>query len=154
MYVTGGYHPIEIGDELHHGRYRIIHRFGHGGYATVWLALNQHYSLPNAPRLRYVAVKIAVACSEKDKAAILRRFSPPHQPQPTGWFDWLRPLNTSAADTQHEKCQFIISLLGELEINGPTGSHRCIVTEVLGPAVSALRPCCPSDERGMLPMMA
>ena len=52
MYITGGFHPIEIGDELHHGRYRIIHRLGHGGYATVWLALNQHYSHPNAPRSR------------------------------------------------------------------------------------------------------
>ena len=102
MYTTGGYHPIMIGDELYHGRYRIIHRLGHGGYATVWLALNQHYSLPNAPRSRYVAVKIAAADSKKDEAAILRRFSPPPQPEPTGWFHWLRSLNASAADTQHE----------------------------------------------------
>ena len=79
MHITGGYHPIEIGDELRHGRYRIIHRLGHGGYATVWLALNLHYS-------RYVAVKIAAAHRKKDEAAILRRFSPPYQPQPTGWF--------------------------------------------------------------------
>ena len=50
-YVTGGYHPIEIGDELHHGRYRIIHRLGHGGYATVWLAPNQHYSPTERPAL-------------------------------------------------------------------------------------------------------
>ena len=35
MYISGGYRPIEIGDELHHGRYQIIHRLGHGGYATI-----------------------------------------------------------------------------------------------------------------------
>ena len=84
MYNTGGYHLIEIGDELHHGRYRIIHRLGHSSYATAWLAVNQHYSLTNAPRLCYVAVRIAAAYSKIDEAAILCRFSPPHQPQPTG----------------------------------------------------------------------
>ena len=152
-YVTGGYHPIEIGDELHHGRYRIIHRLGHGGYATVWLALNQHYSLPNAPRSRYVAVKITAAHSKRDEAAILRRFSPPRQPQPAGWFHWLRSLNASAVDTQHEQSPFIISLLDEFEINGPNGSHRCIVTKVLGPSVAAVKLFSEVRKMDMLPMM-
>ena len=152
-YITGGYHPIEIGDELHHGRYRIIHRLGHGGFATVWLAVNQHYSLPNAPRSRYVAVKIAAALSKKDEAAILHRFSPPHQPQPTGWFHWLRSLSASAADTQHEQSPFIVSLLDEFEIDGPNGSHRCIVTEVLGPSVAAVKIRLQMKDEGMLPMM-
>ena len=153
MYITGGYHPVEIGDELHHGRYRIIHRLGHGGYATVWLALNQHYSLPNAPHLRYVAIKIATADSKKDEAAILRRFSQPSQPQPTGWFHWLRSLNFSSADAQHEQSSFIVSLLDEFEINGPNGFHRCIVTEVLGPSVSAVTACCSAEVRNAVPMM-
>jgi serine/threonine-protein kinase SRPK3 len=75
-YTPGGHHPIEIGDQLHHGRYRIIHRLRDGGSATVWLALNQHYgnaAHPNAPRWRYVAVKIATASSNNHEAAILRR---------------------------------------------------------------------------------
>ena len=122
----------------------------HGGYATVWLALNQHYSLPNAPRSRYVAVKIAAAYSKKDEVAIPRRFSPP---QPTGWFHWLRSPSASAADTQHEQKSFVISLLDEFEINGPNGFHRCIVTEVLGPSVAAVKALSKSEVQGMLPMV-
>lgn len=33
-YVTGGYHPTYLGDELSHGRYRIIHKLGFGSYST------------------------------------------------------------------------------------------------------------------------
>lgn len=38
QYRKGGYHPTHLGDVLKAGRYRIIHKLGWGGYATVWLA--------------------------------------------------------------------------------------------------------------------
>lgn len=37
-YRKGGYHPIHLGDTLKDGRYKILHKLGWGGYATVWLA--------------------------------------------------------------------------------------------------------------------
>jgi hypothetical protein len=52
-YHPGGYHPVAIGDHLH-DRYRIVHKLGHGGYSTVWLARDQTAA-------KYVAIKIAVA---------------------------------------------------------------------------------------------
>lgn len=33
-YVVGGYHPVQLGDELSQGRYRIIHKLGFGSYST------------------------------------------------------------------------------------------------------------------------
>ncbi|CAK7275186.1 hypothetical protein SEPCBS57363_006551 [Sporothrix epigloea] len=38
-YAPGGYHPVEIGDVISSGEreYEVVHKLGHGGYATVWL---------------------------------------------------------------------------------------------------------------------
>ncbi|KAF8245460.1 hypothetical protein K440DRAFT_555844 [Wilcoxina mikolae CBS 423.85] len=76
MYKPGGYHPLKLGDELHNGRYRIIHRLGHGRYSTVWLALDQRCerastAVSDIPVSRYVAIKIGIANNEKDETAIL-----------------------------------------------------------------------------------
>ena len=37
-YRKGGYHPTHLGDRFKDGRYKIMHKLGWGGYATVWLA--------------------------------------------------------------------------------------------------------------------
>lgn len=37
-YRKGGFHPIHLGDALHGGRYCVLHKLGHGGFSTVWLA--------------------------------------------------------------------------------------------------------------------
>lgn len=39
-YVTGGYHPIHLGDELSQGRYRIVHKLGFGTYSTGTYSLS------------------------------------------------------------------------------------------------------------------
>lgn len=38
QYLYGLYYPVRIGDLLHQNRYQIIHKLGHGGFSTVWLA--------------------------------------------------------------------------------------------------------------------
>ncbi|KAB8202502.1 hypothetical protein BDV34DRAFT_228309 [Aspergillus parasiticus] len=42
-YRPGGYHPIHIGDVLK-GRYRVVHKLGHGAYSTIWLSRDEHTS--------------------------------------------------------------------------------------------------------------
>jgi serine/threonine-protein kinase SRPK3 len=37
-YTSGGLHPVALGDTLADGRYRVLHKLGSGGSATVWLA--------------------------------------------------------------------------------------------------------------------
>ncbi|OJD18373.1 CMGC/SRPK protein kinase [Emergomyces pasteurianus Ep9510] len=37
-YHTGRYFPVTLGNEFRGGRYRVLHKLGWGGFATVWLA--------------------------------------------------------------------------------------------------------------------
>lgn len=40
-YRPGGYHPIELGQVLKNGRYKILHKIGWGGFSTTWAARDQ-----------------------------------------------------------------------------------------------------------------
>lgn len=42
-YRPGGYHPVHLGDDFHHGQYKIIRKLGDGAYSTVWLARDTRY---------------------------------------------------------------------------------------------------------------
>lgn len=53
-YCKGGFHPIHLNDTFKHERYKVIHKLGHGGFATVWLARDNK-------RERYVAMKVLAA---------------------------------------------------------------------------------------------
>ncbi|KAI4293953.1 kinase-like protein [Schizophyllum commune Loenen D] len=59
-YQPQGYHPLKIGDVLSSSssRYRIMHKLGFGGYATVWLA--QKLDEPGT----FVALKITTALGQ------------------------------------------------------------------------------------------
>ena len=147
-YFPGGYHPVEIGEELHEGRYRILHRLGHGSFSTVWLALNNHHgtgsshpfgTIPRpAPRSRYVAIKIFVGDMDdvKDERSIYRRLAPQEPIQDTCIGD-----NTGTASGS----EFVVTMLDEFGIRGPNGFHRCVVTDVLGPTVAAVKECSELD---------
>lgn len=37
-YRPGGYHPLQVGDELDNACYRVVDKLGYGGYSTIWLA--------------------------------------------------------------------------------------------------------------------
>ncbi|KAJ3960761.1 hypothetical protein N0V92_002602 [Colletotrichum tropicale] len=52
-YFPGSYHPVKIGDTFSNGRYTIVHKLGHGGYSTVWLARDKSQD-------QFVALKIMV----------------------------------------------------------------------------------------------
>jgi serine/threonine-protein kinase SRPK3 len=147
MYKPGGYHPLEIGDQLHNGRYEIIHRLGHGAYSTVWLALDR-FRESTAPR--YVAVKIGTANNQKDEVAILSQLRP--QLQSRGWLYGLWSLIPFVSNTERDEFPFVVKMLDEFEIHGPNGLHRCLVTELLGPSVAAVKQCPAIEGYHLLPV--
>ncbi|OJZ81888.1 hypothetical protein ASPFODRAFT_222407 [Aspergillus luchuensis CBS 106.47] len=101
-YCPGGYHPLELGDDLNKGRYRLVDKLGYGGYSTIWLARDLH-------RARYVAVKVitADASTSSPEASLLSSLRN-------------SPLGLGS--------EIIPRLLDEFWIAGPNGKHRCIVT--------------------------
>lgn len=106
-YKPGGYHPLILGDMLHNGRYRIIHKLGHGTYSTNWLASDQETN-------KNVAIKI---CTADSSGASQERAVLGH----------LRQLRMGCQD---EPVAAVTALLDEFHLDGPNGGHDCIVTKL------------------------
>jgi hypothetical protein len=101
-YRPGGYHPLQIGDELNNGRYRLVDKLGYGEYSTIWLARDLRMA-------RYVAVKVITA----DTSGCTHEAS------------LIYSLGNSPSRPGRE---IIPPLIDEFWVAGPNGKHRCIVT--------------------------
>jgi serine/threonine protein kinase len=114
-YRSGGFHPVHLGDYFKNDRYHVIHKLGHGGFATVWLARD-------TTRHRYVALKILAARLSRDcpEVEILRRIK-------------LAP--------EHSGKPYVMSMLDHFWINGPNGKHLCVVSQVGGPSIKQFNDC-------------
>lgn len=112
-YHGGGYHPINLEDEISHCRYRIVHKLGFGSYSTVWLARDQQEK-------RYVALKIIVAEASRfsSKSRILSH------------------LYRSSIGRFHPGRASVPFILDEFFLEGPNGRHLCLVGEPAGCSVA------------------
>jgi serine/threonine-protein kinase SRPK3 len=112
-YARGGYHPVAIGDRLG-GQYRILHKLGHGSYSTVWLARDENLQ-------RLVAVKVCTADASPRESEIL---------------SLLRNLSEVDSDSDGDSNRgaagrdIIHTPLGMFRIDGPHGTHMCLVSDV------------------------
>jgi serine/threonine protein kinase len=109
-YRPGGYHPVQIGDHFH-GRYRVVHKLGHGTYSTTWLARDEQSD-------KYVAVKISTADSNPKEADIVS--------------------SLTCADNDLAKAM-VPSILDRFTVHGPNGEHACYVTAPARASLSALK---------------
>ncbi len=113
-YRPGGYHPVDIGAILSSGcggaEYRVVHKLGAGGFATIWLARALH----DAGRL--VAVKVLKAKAPENE------------------------LETMSYLRNHglDKHPGVISLLDSFLESGPNGRHQCLVFDFVGPSLPHL----------------
>ena len=102
-YRPGGYHPVVIGDYLH-DRYHVVHKLGFGTYSTTWLARDRNAR-------SYVAIKIAVANDDSRDVDILHLLRDKH------------------SILEGNPGQIVVPpVLGEFDLDGPNGNHRCLVT--------------------------
>ena len=116
-YRVGGFHPVEIGDELCDGKYTIVHKLGAGTAATVWLA-----QMTEGDRKVYVAVKILAANHSEEDCNELR----------------LQKHLQKQAQAGH-KLFSVALLLDAFWIEGPNGRHLCLTYEAAGPSLSMVR---------------
>lgn len=112
-YRKNGIHPTHISDLYKRSRYRIIHKLGSGGCATVWLARDQEQS-------RNVALKITTAkkTAENSETKMLQYLAVP--------------------SSEHPGKQHLAMLLDHFEFEGPNGIHTCLVLPLLGPCVAMM----------------
>ncbi|KAG6008247.1 hypothetical protein E4U43_000189 [Claviceps pusilla] len=111
-YTEGGYHPIHMDDYLGRAqekRYRVLHKLGHGGFSTVWLCRDEQLR-------RYVAIKVMTADVSPDQVAEL---------------SFMQQL-----DRGHLGARYIALPLDSFEVDGPNGTHQCLVLPLLGQASS------------------
>src|ERR1700733_2575098 len=113
-YRPGGYHPVTIG-ELLGNRYRVVHKLGHGSYSTTWLAHDQKANT-------YVAVKISIAEKDQTESNIVRQL-----------------MDIDPADKLHPGRGIILPLLDEFDIQGPNGTHRCLINPPARASISAVK---------------
>lgn len=113
-YQPGGYHPIRIGDMLH-GRYKIVHKLGHGAYSTAWLASDKRMN-------RYVAVKVCTANTNPREVDIMSTLTEPH-----------------CSPDNHPGKMMIPSILDSFTAHGPNGNHTCFVTAPASASLSDLK---------------
>ncbi|KAH7403682.1 kinase-like domain-containing protein [Cadophora sp. MPI-SDFR-AT-0126] len=114
-YRPGGFHPVHLEDVFKKGRYIVVHKLGHGGFATVWLARD-------TVRNRYVALKILAARLSRDcpEVKILRRLK---------------------KSEDHQGKTHVMSMLDHFWVEGPNGRHLCVVSEVGGPSIKQFNDC-------------
>lgn len=112
-YQIGGFHPVNLNDILH-DRYQVINKLGHGSYGTIWLV--EDLTSGQLASLKIIASKVSKSVSE---AAILQHIE-----------------NSKESSTHHGR-HFIVKFLDAFQIDGPNGTHQCIVTELLGPSLNA-----------------
>lgn len=114
-YRSGGYHPVRLGDAFKQGRYKVLHKLGHGGFSTVWIARDQSLN-------RNVALKIVTS----ENSSSMNRELCTHR----------RLLENSVPPTNDHK--HILRFLDNFEHPGPNGTHNCLVLELLGPSVATV----------------
>ncbi|KAF8067644.1 kinase-like domain-containing protein [Lyophyllum atratum] len=111
-YCKGGFHPVNIND-IFYNRYRIVNKLGYGSYGTVWLV--EDLSLKRLASLKVLTAEASAVSSEQNVIRHLRM----QQQQ--------NPLVPGA--------EYVMKVFDDFDIDGPNGTHRCIVTELLGPHI-------------------
>ncbi|KAK1767603.1 kinase-like domain-containing protein [Phialemonium atrogriseum] len=106
-YRQGGYLPVHIGQRIAK-RFKIVHKLGHGGFATLWLAREEDKS-------RYVALKIVTADQSKTYEAA-----------------------PEVASLLRNSRGFFLAEHERFFVDSRNGRHLCQVFPVLGPTLDDL----------------
>ncbi|KDB20643.1 CMGC/SRPK protein kinase [Trichophyton interdigitale MR816] len=106
-YSPEKYYPVRLG-QIFHDRYQVVGKVGYGGSSTVWLARDFQES-------RHVVLKICVSSRE-----------PNHE------LKIYKHINDSEHKVDHVGKAFYRKLYGSFTVDGPSGSHVCLVQEPLG----------------------
>ncbi|KAF2008655.1 kinase-like protein [Aaosphaeria arxii CBS 175.79] len=121
-YVTGGLHPVLMGDLFKDGRYKVVNMVGVGSFSNVWAARDTH-AQDNQNNNDVVCLKILKAsCSQGE----------------VGELKIMQYIEANSATT-HPGRKYLPRLLDHFYHDGPNGRHLCIVMNILGSNVWKVR---------------
>lgn len=111
-YDEGGFHPVHLG-EVYNRHYEVIHKLGHGGFATVWLCLDTRSH-------QWRALKIIAADYSDEEGSDLRLLS---------ILD-LDGKGLSECEENH-----VALPVDSFWIEGVNGQHLCLILPLLGDSI-------------------
>ncbi|KAI1123234.1 kinase domain protein [Nemania abortiva] len=117
------FHPTRPG-QLLDGRFETIAKLGFGTGSTVWLARNLQYKEGELSLPRYVTVKIGTL----DAETLQER-------------EYLEVI--AIANPSHEGLSFIRTPLDDFPVEGPRGTHPCLVYETMRETLFRFQRRCP-----------
>ncbi|KAK3661149.1 hypothetical protein LTR56_000272 [Elasticomyces elasticus] len=109
-YQAHWYYPVTIGQTFNN-RYRVVAKLGYGSASTVWLCRDTH---SRSDKTVYVALKIYINCSKWHRSELLV-------------YEHINNL-----DTEHGGQNDVRKMLAHFILQGPYGSHVCLVHEACG----------------------
>ena len=132
-YCEGGYHPVAVGDVLN-GRYQVQSKLGWGAFSTVWRVRDL------APGSRWPVAAVKISKSEEgiteaaldeievlDTVNLALDVEAVKEPAGAGG-----PDKTPPPDVVQGTWAPLARLLDSFSIDGPNGTHVCMVFPVLG----------------------
>ncbi|KAH8648317.1 kinase-like domain-containing protein [Tricladium varicosporioides] len=107
LYTEGGLHPIQIGDSLQGGQFKIVNKLGYGAYSTVWLAMDS--SQNRLVALKVLRGDVSLVGTEAKLAGIL---------------------------AAHQDRHLLALPEQSFKVEGPNGIHDVVVLPIAGPTLS------------------
>ncbi|GAW11387.1 hypothetical protein ANO14919_007310 [Xylariales sp. No.14919] len=114
LYRKGGHHPVHLGDVLN-DRFEVVHKLGSGGFGLVWLCYDTLHG-------KWRAIKVMTANHSK-KGREKKIYT---------------HLQQQASLERLTEAHLVVPL-EEFWIEGPNGSHLCLVLPVLGASIDKWR---------------
>lgn len=112
-YRIDGFHPVHLGDTFADGRFHILHKLGYGGFSTVWLARDKAQN--QLVSLEILTAEASSSCPDIEIFQALK-----------------------ANTLNHPGARHILFVLDHFAVQGPNGSHLCLVSQVAGPSIADL----------------
>ncbi|KAM5441437.1 hypothetical protein MferCBS31731_003508 [Microsporum ferrugineum] len=106
-YIPDKYYPVRLG-QIFQNRYQVVGKVGYGVFSTVWLARDFQNS-------RHVILKTCIASVERSNEIKIYEH-----------------ISASEFKVDHAGKDFYRKLYDSFKVEGPHGSHACLVQQPLG----------------------
>ena len=119
LYAPGGLHPVSIGDVFADGRYKVLHKLGYGGSSTIWLVRDSVSGILVA--LKVLAAYLSTKPKDEIEELVISQ-----------------KLDALIASTHNAARHNIQTIKDSFVVEGPNGTHVCLVSELAGPSVRVM----------------